>query len=244
MRAAHNDNDLGRRGALLAWRYGRLDGEALLAPLITREFPGRMAVLSSFGAESALLLHMVARIDPATPVIFLDTGKLFPETLAYRDRLVAHLGLSEVRSVTPDPATLAVRDPDGTLWRRDPDQCCALRKVEPLARALSGFDALVSGRKRFQSAVRARLPAVEFVEGRVRISPLWSYSRERIEQEFTARGLPPHPLEAEGFLSIGCTPCTDRVNAGEDPRAGRWRGLDKTECGIHGTPRRSAGGVV
>jgi phosphoadenosine phosphosulfate reductase len=244
MRAAQNDNDFGRRGALLAWRYGRLDGEALLAPLITREFPGRIAVLSSFGAESALLLDMVARIDPATPVIFLDTGKLFPETLAYRDRLVTRLGLSDLRTVAPDPVALAARDRDGTLWQRDPDQCCALRKVEPLARALTGFDALISGRKRFQSTARARLSAVEFVDGLVRINPLWSYSRERIEQEFGSRGLPPHPLEATGFLSIGCMPCTDPVKAGEDPRAGRWRGLDKTECGIHGRARRSAGGVA
>jgi phosphoadenosine phosphosulfate reductase len=244
MRAAQNDNDLGRRGALLAWRYGRLDGEALLAPLITREFPGRVAALSSFGAESALLLAMIVRIDPATPVIFLDTGKLFPATLAYHERLVAHLGLTDLRTVAPEPAALAARDPDGTLFQRHPDQCCALRKVEPLARALNGFDAIISGRKRFQSAARARLSAVEFVDGSVRINPLWSYSRERIEQEFSRRDLPPHPLEAEGFLSIGCMPCTDRVNAGEDPRAGRWRGLDKTECGIHGTPRRSAGGVV
>jgi phosphoadenosine phosphosulfate reductase len=244
MRAAQNDNDLGRRAALLGWRYGRLEAEALLAPLLTCELRGRIAVLSSFGAESALLLDMVARIDRATPVIFLDTRKLFPETLAYRDRLIARLGLRDVRSLAPDPAALAARDADGTLWRRDADRCCALRKVEPLERGLAGFDALVSGRKRFQAATRAQLPAIEFVDGTVRINPLWSYSRERIAEEFAHRGLPPHPLEAEGFLSIGCMPCTDRVRAGEDPRAGRWRGLDKTECGIHGRARRSAGGVA
>ena len=220
---------------MLAWRYGRLEGEALLRPLIEREFKGRIALLSSFGAESALLLDMVARIDKATPVIFLNTGKLFGETLRYRELLAARLGLGDLRTVAPDPAELERRDPEGTLWHRDADACCRLRKVEPLARALAGFAAVISGRKRYQGGVRRALPAIEPAETLIRINPLAGYARERVEREFAARGLPPHPLEADGFLSIGCMPCTDRVAPAEDRRAGRWRSLDKTECGIHGS---------
>ena len=226
-------SDIERRAALLAQRYNGIEGEALLRPLIERDCAGRIGVLCSFGTESALLLDMVARIDPATPVLFLDTGKLFPETLAYRDHLAARLGLSDVRVTTPDPAELALADPDGMLHRRDPDACCRLRKVAPLTRALAGFEAVISGRKRYQGGARGVLPAIELVDGTIRVNPLAGYSRERIEREFAARGLPPHPLEADGFLSVGCMPCTDRVAAHEDRRAGRWRGQTKTECGIH-----------
>jgi phosphoadenosine phosphosulfate reductase len=217
----------------LAERYRGLEGEALLRPLIKRDFPGRIAVLSSFGAESALLLHMVAEIDRATPVIFIDTGKLFGETLRYRDALAKRLGLEDLRVIGPDGAEVARRDPAGTLWHSHADACCALRKVEPLERALQGFLAVISGRKRYQGGNRTSLTTIEFAERRVHIDPLAGYTRERIEQEFKARDLPPHPLEADGFLSIGCMPCTDRVAPDEDRRSGRWRGLAKTECGIH-----------
>jgi phosphoadenosine phosphosulfate reductase len=227
------ERDRERQAAVLAWRYGGLEGEALLRPLVERDFTGRIALLSSFGAEAALLLDMVARIDRRLPVIFLDTGKLFGETLRYRDALVARLGLTDLRVVAPDPAELVRRDADGTLWHRDADACCRLRKVELLARALVGFDAVISGRKRYQSETRAALAPIEADGERIRVNPLAGYDRERIAAEFATRGLPPHPLEADGFRSIGCMPCTDRVVPAEDPRAGRWRGLAKTECGIH-----------
>jgi phosphoadenosine phosphosulfate reductase len=226
-------SDRERRAAVAAWRYQGLEGEALLAPLIEREFQGRIALLSAFGAESALLLDMVAKIDRATPVLFIDTGKLFPETLRYRDELVTRLGLTDLRSIAPDAAALQRHDPDGTLWRRDSDACCRLRKVEPLARALAPFDAVISGRKRYQGGARGEIAALEWTGDSLRINPLWRHDRARIEDEFERRQLPPHPLEAEGYLSIGCAPCTDRVAPGEDRRAGRWRGLGKTECGIH-----------
>jgi len=217
----------------IARRYGHLAGEALLRPLIEHEFAGRIALVSSFGAEAAVLLHMVAEIDRATPVLFLDTQKHFPETLRYRDDLVKRLELRDVRSIKPDAKEIARRDPEGTLWHRAPDACCQLRKVAPLADALAPFAAWISGRKRFHGGERAALPAVEWDGQRVKINPLAPWNAVQIDCEFEARGLPRHPMVADGFLSIGCMPCTARAVRGDDPRSGRWAGLEKTECGIH-----------
>ncbi|HYD98650.1 MAG TPA: phosphoadenylyl-sulfate reductase [Alphaproteobacteria bacterium] len=216
-------------------RFGGLDGADLLRPLLTEVFPGRIALVSSFGAEAAVLLALVAEIEPATPVVFLDTGKLFPETLEYRDALAAKLGLTDIRSIAPDPADLA-QDPEGRLWRADPNRCCYLRKVKPLERALSGFDAWITGRKRFQGGARAALPAVEHDGRHFKVNPLAPWSEERIQAEFESRGLPVHPLVPYGFLSIGCMPCTRPVEPGQSARSGRWAGLAKTECGIHLDP--------
>lgn len=234
--AALNDptgSALAARLDVLRRRYGALDGADLLAPLIREEFPGRIALVSSFGADAAVLLHMVAAIDPTVPVLFIDTDKHFGETLRYRDRLAADLGLKDLRVLQPDEAAVAAADPDGTLWARDPDACCALRKVAPLARGLEGFEAWISGRKRFQSAGRAELPTLEAAEGHIKVNPLARWLPGDIEQARLAHGLPAHPLVADGYLSIGCMPCTDRAAPGDDPRSGRWRGTDKTECGIH-----------
>jgi phosphoadenosine phosphosulfate reductase len=205
----------------------------LEAVLAGRHFAGRTALVTSFGAESAVLLHLVAGIDGATPVIFLETGKLFPETLAYRDRLIERLGLEDARSVQPDAAALLAADPAGDLWRRDPDLCCRLRKVEPLAKALQGFAAWINGRKRYQSEGRSRLPLVEREGGRIKLNPLANWSAEGIARYFAAHRLPRHPLEGQGYRSIGCEPCTTPSSPDEDGRAGRWRGSEKTECGIH-----------
>lgn len=207
-------------------------GVALLAAAHA-EFGDRLAVVSSFGAESAVLLSLVAEVDPAMPVIFLETGKHFPETLMYRDRLCGRLGLRDIRSVRPDPAELAGPDPDGRLWARHADRCCYLRKVKPLQRALAGFDAWVTGRKRFQSGSRRRLPALELEDGRIKVNPLADWTRDDIERELTASGLPRHPLVAEGYTSIGCLPCTRRPAEGGHDRSGRWADSTKTECGIH-----------
>lgn len=217
----------------LTERYGRLDGEALLRPFIEEEFPGRIALVSSFGAEAAVLLQMVAAIDRHLPVIFLDTGKLFGETLRYRDRLAERLGLTDLRVIRPEPAETAAADPEGMLFDRDPDACCAIRKVRPLRRALAGFDAWISGRKRYQGALRAFLPVIELSGAKIKLNPLARWEKIRIEEELARHDLPRHPLEADGFLSIGCMPCTTRVAPGQDPRAGRWAGRAKTECGIH-----------
>jgi len=220
--------------AALSAKYAGADAQALLAGIIGDEFGGRIALVSSFGAEAAVLLHMVAGIDPATPVVFLDTGKLFGETLRYRDELVARLGLTHVRSVQPDPERVKNLDAEGVLWYGNPDMCCHIRKVEPLARALAGFDASITGRKGFHGGERSDLARIEAAEeGRIKVNPLADWSREDIEAYFKQHDLPRHPLEADGFLSIGCMPCTDRVAPGEDIRAGRWRGSAKNECGIH-----------
>jgi phosphoadenosine phosphosulfate reductase len=196
----------------------------------------QLALVSSFGTESAALLKVMADVDPSIPVIFLDTGWLFEETLAYRDTLTGKLGLADVRSIKPDEATLAREDSERELWFSDPDACCRIRKVEPLARALKPFAAWINGRKRFQGGLRSAIPVVEADGIRLKFNPFANVSREEIEAIFKLAELPPHPLAASGFLSVGCIPCTSRAAEGEDERAGRWRGRGKTECGIHTTP--------
>jgi len=193
----------------------------------------RLALLSSFGTESAALLKVMADVDPAIPVIFLDTGWLFEETLAYRDTLIATLGLTDVRSIKPLDDNLNRDDPERELWFSDPDKCCAIRKVEPLSRALAPFDGWINGRKRFQGGLRADIPVVEADGARLKFNPFANVSREEIAAIYTLAKLPPHPLAASGFLSVGCMPCTSRAESNEDARAGRWRGKAKTECGIH-----------
>jgi len=195
----------------------------------------KLALVSSFGTESAALLKVMADVDPAIPVIFLDTGWLFEETLAYRDTLTAKLGLSDVRSVKPLEETLEREDPERELWFSDPDACCRIRKVEPLVRALKPFSAWINGRKRFQGALRAEIPVVEQDGVRLKFNPFANVSREAIEAIFKTAELPQHPLVASGYLSVGCMPCSSRAVAGEDARAGRWRDRGKTECGIHTT---------
>jgi phosphoadenosine phosphosulfate reductase len=193
----------------------------------------RLALVSSFGTESAALLKVMADVDPAIPVVFLDTGWLFEETLAYRDTLIATLGLRDVRSIRPLEETLSRADPDRELWFSDPDACCRIRKVEPLARALKPFSAWINGRKRFQGGLRAAIPVVEQDGTRLKFNPFANISREQITAIYASANLPPHPLAASGYLSVGCMPCTSRTSPDEDARAGRWRGRPKTECGIH-----------
>jgi phosphoadenosine phosphosulfate reductase len=192
-----------------------------------------LAVVSSFGTESAALLKVMADVDAAIPVIFLDTGWLFEETLAYRDMLIGALGLRDVRSIKPLEQTLSREDPERELWFSDPDACCRIRKVEPLARALKPFRGWINGRKRFQGGLRAAMPVVEQDGEKLKFNPFANVSREQIEVIYAEAGLPPHPLAASGYLSVGCMPCTSRTSPDEDARAGRWRGRAKTECGIH-----------
>lgn len=224
--------DPARLTALVAKAVNR-DAHGILELALREEFSGQTAVVSSFGAESAVLLKLVADIDPRTPILFLNTGKLFGETLRYRDRLQEALGLGDVRSLSPSLNARLALDADGTLWSRDTDACCDLRKTVPLAHALVPFAAQVTGRKRFQTRERADMQPVEYFEGRYRFNPLWQWDQSQLEDFIAQHKLPPHPLVEDGYPSIGCMPCTRRVQAGEDYRAGRWSGLDKDECGIH-----------
>ena len=214
-------------------RYAELDGGEFLRALVEVEFPGRIALISSFGTESALLLALAAEVDRSLPIIFIDTGKMFPETIEYRDQLVERFGLTDVRTIAPAPVAVASLDPEGQLWYYDSDACCRLRKVEPLALALPGFDAVLSGRKRYHGALRQFMPRFQVVDGRIKIDPLAHWSQARVSDEFFCRNLPPHPLQSEGYASIGCEPCTIPVESRAPVRAGRWAGAGKTECGIH-----------
>jgi phosphoadenosine phosphosulfate reductase len=209
------------------------DTVEMLEVLLKENMLGDAAIVSSFGAESAVLLHLIGSIDPSVPVIFLETGKHFSETLAYRDLLIETIGLTGVRNITPDPETIKARDETGLRWSYDPDGCCEIRKVIPLKAALAPFDAQFTGRKGFQSATRTGLPRFEVEEGRLKVNPLADWDKARVDAYMAEHNLPAHPLVEQGYPSIGCAPCTSMVAPGEDPRSGRWKGWDKVECGIH-----------
>lgn len=222
-------------------KYGKLDASDLLRVMIGDIFKGKIALISSFGADAALLLALVAEIDNKIPIFFLETGKHFPETLQYVETLKNKLNLQNLHFLTPDPELLKRIDAQGDLWNSNPDRCCWLRKVEPLDRAVKelGIEALITGRKRYQNSERSSLSTIELDDKNIfRINPLANWDKTRQKQEFAARNLPEHPLLEKGYLSIGCAPCTSIVKAGEDERAGRWRhtakdGEQKTECGLH-----------
>ncbi len=212
--------------------YAGIEGRDLIKSVL-RDFPGRAALVSSFGAESSVLLHMVSEVDRNLPVIFLNTQKLFPETLDYRDLLVAELGLTNVRTIKPDLRDLQMHDATGRLHETSTDACCKIRKTIPLAKALEGFDVMISGRKRFHGATRSDLEFMSVADGRLKVEPLAGYSALDLQSYMVSHHLPSHPLRLQGFRSIGCEPCTSRGGTDDDPRAGRWAGSDKTECGIH-----------
>ncbi|HEY5071321.1 MAG TPA: phosphoadenylyl-sulfate reductase [Caulobacteraceae bacterium] len=219
-----------------ARRLDRELREAHPAAIIARaaeRFGDALALVSSFGAESAVLLHLAAQVNPDIPVLFLDTGMLFAQTLDYRRQIAARLGLTDVRDLRPRFEHLATRDPNADLWKSDTDSCCHIRKVIPLDAALEGFDAWITGRKRFHGGLRIRMPVVEQSGDRLKFNPLANWSRDELEAYAAAFDLPAHPLVAQGFPSIGCWPCTEPVEDGADVRAGRWVGSQKTECGIH-----------
>ncbi|MFN4102003.1 MAG: phosphoadenylyl-sulfate reductase [Pararhodobacter sp.] len=214
----------------------RLTGDAEGALKVTLSGAlGRIAMVSSFGADSAVLLHMVAQIDRATPVLFIDTLMLFEETLAYQHTLAQHLGLENLQVIQPNRAALFARDTDAVLHRSDTDSCCALRKTRPLEQALQGYDGWITGRKRFQGGARTAIELFEYdaTFGHLKVNPLAGWGAQQLGAYMDTHALPRHPLVSRGYPSIGCAPCTSPVAAGEDPRAGRWRGTNKDECGIH-----------
>lgn len=213
--------------------YGHLSAQEIIERAAGELFPGELAAVSSFGADSAVLLHLIAEVDRHLPIIFLDTGKHFEETFDYRDALAADFGLTNIQVVTPDEAALARIDPTGKLHETNTDACCDVRKVEPMARGVEPYRAWFTGRKRFQASTRAALPAFEAVGSRIRINPLARFTTADQANYMRQHALRENPLVAYGYLSIGCFPCTQPVQPGEDARSGRWAGHAKTECGIH-----------
>ena len=213
--------------------YGHLPALEIIALSAEKLFEGGVGAVSSFGADSAVLLHLIAKVDRHLPIVFLDTGKHFLETLDYRDALVADFGLTDIRVVSPDEAALARVDPSGKLHETDTDACCDVRKVEPMARGVAPFKAWFTGRKRFQASTRAQLPVFEAVGSRIRVNPLAHWTTADQADYMRTHRLRANPLVAYGYLSIGCFPCTQPVQPGEDARSGRWAGHAKTECGIH-----------
>lgn len=229
-----HDGSVGARVAALNARYRHHGATAVLEHALKDADLGSVALVSSFGAESVVLLHLVSVIAPETPVLFIDTRMLFAETLDYQRKLAETLPLCDIRTIKAAAPRLALEDPDNTLHQFNTDACCGVRKVEPLERALAPFDGWITGRKRYQGSSR---DAVEFFEAegdlRIKVNPLAHWGRDDLEDYIVNNRLPRHPLVAKGYPSIGCAPCTSTVKAGEDPRAGRWRGSEKTECGIH-----------
>lgn len=223
-----------------------LDAQGALRRCLSGIFPGESCIVSSFGTESAVILHMAAQIAPDVPVLFINTGKLFDETQTYRDELSDSLGLTNVHTIEPSPHDLAADDPDGTLHARNPDLCCHVRKTLPLIRALRPYKVWVSGRKRYHGGARSEIPRVEIQDGKLKLNPLYDWTGEDLSAYARQHDLPAHPLLAQNYPSVGCIPCTAPVSEAEDdPRAGRWAGQDKTECGIHvgadGTIARASG---
>ncbi len=224
---------LSKRAYGLSQKYSDCTAQDTLRGALKDDFPDRIGLVSSFGTEAAVLLHMVAEIDPYTPVIFLDTWKHFDETLEYRDTLIRHLGLCNIQTVMPRAEGLAVEDPDGNLHTTNPDLCCHVRKSIPMLQALRSLDCWITGRKRHQASTREDMTLFEAQDRWIKVNPLLDWTADKVPEYFAAHGLPEHPLKARGYPSVGCAPCTRAVRANENPRAGRWADSDKTECGIH-----------
>jgi phosphoadenosine phosphosulfate reductase len=226
-------NDLNTRAKTLNAQYRHHGAIAVLAGALREAKTGKTALVSSFGAQSVVLLHMVSTLDRKLPILFIDTQMLFVETLIYQGDICERLGLENIHIIGPEDTSLAMHDPLSDLYQVDPDKCCVLRKTAPLENALQGYQNWISGRKRFQGGRRAALEHFEADGGRLKINPLAHWGRDDIATYMEENRLPKHPLIAMGYASIGCAPCTSPISEGEDPRAGRWRNHSKTECGIH-----------
>ena len=249
IRKRRKQMQLEQRAQLLNTRLTTRSAAQALRVAIDAPELGDVALVSSFGAEAAVLLHLVAVSKPDLPVIFLDTGKHFTETLVYAQELVERFGLSNVRFIAPDPSAVSRLDSKGDLHARNSDACCAIRKSDPMQAALTAMPtlgALITGRKRYQGGPRARLEVFEadLASGLIKVNPLARWLPADIAEYMDENRLPKHPLLAKGYLSIGCAPCTSPVAQGEDARAGRWRGHEKSECGIHFINGRAVRGPV
>ncbi len=221
------------RAAELNQRFRNRSAFDVVEHVLGNPLLGPIALVSSFGAEAIVLLHMISLADRTTPVLFLDTQMLFPETLEYQKDVAEKFGLTDVRVIQPDRSEIFRRDVDGILHLADTDACCALRKTEPLENALNGFESWITGRKRFHGGERQELEFFEAGPDRIKINPLAHWTRDNVGEYMINNRLPKHPLVKQGYSSIGCAPCTTRTAPGEDLRAGRWRQSEKSECGIH-----------
>lgn len=222
--------ELAEKARKLNEAFSGMSTRQMLSRLLHGRVAGRVAVVSSFGAEAACLLSLVASKDPSTPIVFLDTRKHFSETLGYVDDLMDQLGLTTLVRARPSLPSLAADDPDGTLNQRDSDRCCYLRKTLPMVAVLGNFDCVLTGRKRFQTSDRATMDIVEVQESWLRVNPLHNWTHAEVRGYLNDHGILEHPLVSQGYPSIGCEPCTQPST---DIRGGRWAGTDKTECGIH-----------
>lgn len=227
------DEDVDQRLARLNDELRDASAQTILRASILREWMSELTYVSSFGAESAVMLALIADVEPDLPIVFLETGMHFPQTLDYKEELIERLGLTNVRDIPPSEEERLAEDPKNTLWKTDPDACCALRKVRPLEPALEGFDAWITGRKRFHGGARMSLPVFEHAAGRFKVNPLAGWTQEDVQAYFKRRELPRHPLTAQGYPSVGCWPCTKPAEDPNDIRSGRWAGQDKSECGLH-----------
>ncbi len=196
-------------------------------------FKDKIVYISSFGIESAIILHMISQIDKNFPIALLNTNFLFKQTLDYKNKLIKSLNLKNFVEIFPDNSKLQKDDPNNNLWKSDVEKCCELRKVKPLNKFLKKYNAWISGRKSYQGGERFDVQPFEFNNGKVVVNPLANFEKKFVLLYFNNNNLPKHPLVEEGYLSVGCTHCTFKPKNIEDPRSGRWINQTKTECGIH-----------
>ena len=214
-------------------KYSKLSAIKLLEVMVKKIFLKKIAVTSSFGAESVVILHLISKVDKSIPVIFLDTGKLFPETIKYAKTVKKILKLNNIQIHKPELKDLKKYDFQGNLYKKKPNLCCHIRKVLPLQKALKNYDAWINGRKRFQSEDRSNIKKIEKIDGFIKINPLADWEFNKVKNYIKTYKLPEHPLVKKGYKSIGCLPCTSKILDGEPHRSGRWSDNLKTECGIH-----------
>ena len=206
---------------------------SILEHSILNLFKNKIVYVCSFGTESAIILHLISKISKDIPILILNTHFLFEETIKYKDDLLKLLGLRNCHEVFPDDKLLKKFDSDNDLWKTEVDKCCNLRKVLPLEKSLTNFEAWISGRKTYHLAERKNLKAFEIINKKIVVNPLFKSSKDFVENYFLLNELPKHPLVAKGYLSIGCKHCTIKTNNIKDLREGRWSDKTKTECGIH-----------
>jgi phosphoadenosine phosphosulfate reductase len=230
--SALNQSDLRELAARGAAELDGADAETLLR-WTDEHFAGTYVVASNM--QDAVLVEMAAKVRPGVDVLFLDTGYHFAETIGTRDAVEAVYGVNIV-NVRPELSVAEQDELHGKdLFARQPNECCRMRKVEPLSKALRGYSAWVTGIRRVEAPTRANAPLISFDEafGLVKINPLAAWSDEDVQNYMTTHGILVNPLVDEGYPSIGCAPCTAKPEPGADPRSGRWQGLAKTECGLH-----------